>query len=375
MSRKTIVFCCNTLWGLVNFRGRVIRTLAEAGHRVVLVAPRDKTLSQVAALGAEFVDWDVAPRSTNPWQEALAVWRLARIFRRLRPDLAFQFTIKPVMYGALVASITGTPLIAVVTGLGYLFVAGRRRLAAAKALYRLTLRRAREVWFLNADDRRVFEEAGLTGGLCVRTLPGEGVDIDHFGEAPLPPVGNEADFVFLMISRLLKDKGVAEYAEAARLVRSRHPRARFKLLGPPYEGNGASVPLATVDAWSREGRIDYLGAADDVRPAIAQSHCIVLPSYREGMPRVLMEAAAMGRPAVATDVPGCRDVVASGRTGLLCRAQDAGDLARACEDMLERSPPAIAGMARDARAQAVERFDDRIVIDIYRSVVEALPNR
>ncbi|CAG1001452.1 galacturonosyltransferase [Burkholderiales bacterium] len=366
-TRKTIVFCCNTLWGLVNFRGRVIEALVRDGHRVVLVARRDVPVEQATVLGAEFVDWNISPRSANPVSEVMAIASLLSLYRRIRPDIAFQFTIKPVMYGAIVARLTGVRCLSVITGLGYLFLADNWKLRLAKILYRMTLHRSREVWFLNADDRSVFDLAGLTQGLQVRTLPGEGIDIGRFVPTPLPD--SNGRFVFLMIARLVKDKGVLEYAEAARRVKAAYPQAVFRLLGPAYEAKGMSVPAEAIDLWSAEGRIDYLGVTDDVRAAIADCHCVVLPSYREGMPRVLMEAAAMGRPAIATNVAGCRDVVTDGDTGLLCEPYDADSLAKACIRMMQQDRNRTETMAARARQTVAERFDDRLVIDIYRRAI------
>ncbi len=370
--RKTIVFCCNSLWGLINFRDRVIAALASDGHRVVLVAHPDIPVD-VARLGAEFVEWKLAPRGINPLREAAAVVRLWRIYRLLKPDLAFHFTIKPVIYGAVVARLARVRCISIVTGLGYLFLAENWRLRIAKALYRFTLQRSHEVWFLNADDRELFSSHGLTAGVAVRTLPGEGVDLERFARVPLPDA--TARFVFLMIARLVKDKGVLEFGEAAARVKAADPRAVFRLLGPSYQANDMSVEPALIDEWSSTGRVEYIGERDDVRPVIAEAHCVVLPSYREGMPRVLMEAAAMGRPAVATDVAGCRDVVLDRQTGILCQPRSADALAEACLRMLCLSREDIETMADRAYQSAVARFDDRNVISIYRDVVVRLCER
>lgn len=367
MTSKTLVFCCNSLWGLVNFRGRVIESLARDGHRVVLVARADIPVEQALALGAEFIEWGVTPRGVHPWGETKALYELVQIYRKLAPDLAFQFTIKPVMYGAIVSMLTGIRCVSVITGLGYLFLADNWKSRIGKALYRTTLHRSHEVWFLNDDDRGFFEVAGLIRGLSVRTLPGEGIDVDRFARAPLPQ--GDGPFVFLMIARLVKDKGVVEYAQAARIVRRERPDAAFRLLGPAYSANAASVSPESIQEWVNEGSIEYLGAADDVRPAITQSHCVVLPSYREGLPRVLMEAAAMARPVVTTDVTGCRDVVQDGVTGLLCKAQDAESLAQACLRMMDRDD--LGAMANRAHALARDHYDDRHIIELYNSVVEA----
>jgi glycosyltransferase involved in cell wall biosynthesis len=368
--RKTIVFCCNSLWGLVNFRDRVIEALVSDGHRVVLIAHPDVSLTKVARLGAEFVEWKLAPRGINPLREVAAAWSLWRIYRRVRPDLAFHFTIKPVVYGALAARFARVPCIAIVTGLGYLFLADNWRLRLAKALYRFTLRRSLEVWFLNSDDRELFSSKGLTAGVAVRTLPGEGVHLERFARSPVPDSSQR--FVFLMIARLVKDKGVLEFGAAAGLVRASEPRAVFRLLGPSYQANDMSVPRPLIDDWTSSGQVEYLGERDDVRPAIAESHCVVLPSYREGMPRVLMEAAAMGRAAVATDVTGCRDVVIDGCTGLLCEARSADSLAQACLRLLALGHEQAQTMGDQAYLSAVDRFDDRKVIAIYRNVIATL---
>jgi len=368
--RQTIVFCCNSLWGLLNFRGRIIAALARDGHRVVLVAPSDVSHDQARALGAEFVEWGVLPRSTNLLRELAAIRALRRVYRRISPDVAFHFTIKPVMYGAIVSWLTGAPCVSVITGLGYLFLGHDWKAGAANFLYRLTLHQSREVWFLNGDDHALFASKGLTNGLPVRTLPGEGIDVGHFTYAPLPP--SDERFVFLMIARLVKDKGIVEFLEAARRVRAMHPKAVFQLLGPSYSADAMSVPLSTIESWVRQGHIEYLGATGDVRPAIAAAHCVVLPSYREGIPRVLLEAAAMGRPAVATDVTGCRDVVRHGDTGLLCRPQDPESLALACIDMLSMPRESMASMGRRARSVVLEHYDDEAIITTYRQSIATL---
>lgn len=368
--RKTVVFCCNSLLALLNFRGRAIEALAREGHRVILVAHPDAPVERAAALGAEFVTWRLAARGVHPGREALAFLALRRIYRALLPDIAFHFTIKPVIYGALVARLAGVRCISVVTGTGYLFLTRPWRKRMAVLLYRLTIRRSREVWFLNADDRALFAAARITSGLAVRTLPGEGVELERFARAPLPDSAGR--FVFLMIARLVQDKGVVEFAAAARQVQAIDPGATFRLLGPYYTGNAMSIPPAVVEAWSKAGWVDYLGATDDVRPAIAASHCVVLPSYGEGMPRVLMEAAAMGRPAIASDVTGCRDVVVEGSTGMLCEARNPDALAAACLRMLSLPREDIEAMSDRAHRLAAERFDDRLVIAIYRSVVAGL---
>lgn len=368
LNAKTIVFCCNSLWGLLNFRGRMIEALVQDGHRVVLVASRDVPVEQVTALGAEFVEWTLSPRAMNPLSEAKAIFSLWQIYRHLAPDIVFNFTIKAVVYGGLVARLSSYKCVSVITGLGYLFLSENLKSRLGKLLYKATLHGSMAVWFLNNDDAAYFERHGLTAGVSVRVLPGEGIDIERFSTKPLPSVRDK--FVFLMIARLVKDKGIYEYAEAARAVKARHPQAHFRLIGPMYAANGAAVQQHEIDDWRREGIIDYRGSLEDVRGEIEQAHCLVLPSYREGLPRVLMEGAAMGRPAITTDVTGCRDVVVNRVTGLLCEAQNATSLAASMEEMLTADDQALQSMAAAARERVIREFDDRHLMKIYRATIE-----
>lgn len=345
----------------------MIEALVRDGHRVVLVASRDVPVEQVAALGAGFVEWKLSPRSMNPLGEVKAVLSLWQIYRRLAPDLIFNFTIKAVVYGRLAARMSNYKCISVITGLGYLFLTENLKSRLGKLLYKATLRGSTAVWFLNDDDAAYFARHGLTTGVPVRVLPGEGVDIERFSPRPFPSVRDK--YVFLMIARLVKDKGIYEYVEAARAVKARYPHAQFRLIGPMYAANGAAVQQDEIDEWRREGIIDYRGSLDDVRGEIEQAHCLVLPSYREGLPRVLMEGAAMGRPAITTDVTGCRDVVVHRETGLLCEAQSAASLATSMEEMLTADDQVRESMAEAARERAIREFDDRLIMKIYRATI------
>lgn len=223
---------------------------------------------------------------------------------------------------------------------------------------------------MNRDDLATFTEAHLLAHPDrARLLHGEGVDLEHFAPAPLP--GGDAP-VFILIGRLLWDKGVREYVEAARVVRTQYPKARFQLLGPLGVDNPSAIGQADVDAWVREGVVEYLGEAHDVRPYIAAADCVVLPSYREGVPRTLMEASAMGRPIVATDVPGCRDVVADGKTGLLCAARDSASLAARLTQMIGLGPAGRAAMGARGRQKVIDEFDEQHVVERYKTTIRAL---
>ncbi|KVT59163.1 glycosyl transferase [Burkholderia ubonensis] len=365
-----IVLVCNTAWAIYTYRHGLIRTLVARGAEVIVAAPGDRTVPLLEQMGCRYVPLSVASKGTSPREDLGTLAALYRHYRALQPHLVFHYTIKPNIYGSVAAWLARVPSVAVTTGLGYVFIQKSLAASIAKQLYRFAFRFPREVWFLNRDDLATFsDERLLAHPERARLLHGEGVDLEQFAPAPLP--AGDAP-VFILIGRLLWDKGVREYVEAARVVRAQHPRARFQLLGPLGVDNPSAIGRDDVDAWVREGVVEYLGEAHDVRPHIAAADCVVLPSYREGVPRTLMEASAMGRPIVATDVPGCRDVVADGDTGLLCRARDSASLAERVMQMIALGPDGRAAMGLRGRQKVVAEFDEQKVVERYTITIRAL---
>ncbi|MGU7782455.1 glycosyltransferase family 4 protein [Burkholderia sp. PU8-34] len=365
-----IVLVCNTAWAIHTYRHGLIRMLIARGAEVIVAAPHDRTVPLLEQMGCRYVPLTVASKGTSPRADLGTLAALYRHYRALNPHLVFHYTIKPNIYGSVAAWLARVPSIAVTTGLGYVFIQKSRAASIAKRLYRFAFRFPREVWFLNRDDLATFsDERLLAHPDRARLLHGEGVDLEQFAPVPLP--AGDAP-VFILIGRLLWDKGVREYVDAARAVRARHPHARFQLLGPLGVDNPSAIGRADVDAWVREGVVEYLGEAHDVRPHIAAADCVVLPSYREGVPRTLMEASAMGRPIVATDVPGCRDVVADGDTGLLCTVRDSASLAARIMQMIELGPAGRAAMGARGRQKVVAEFDEQKVVERYTITIRAL---
>lgn len=369
----TVCLVCNTAWAIYTYRHGLIRTLVAKGARVIVVAPRDRTFALLEQMGCRCIDLFVASKGTNPRDDLRTLRALHGHYRRIAPDIVFHYTIKPNIYGSIAARLAHVPSIAVTTGLGYVFIRKSRTALVAKMLYRFAFRFAREVWFLNRDDQAAFLDARLlVHPERARLLHGEGVDLEHFAYTPPPRTQN---FTFVLIGRLLWDKGVGEYVEAARVLRARYPHARFQLLGPAGVDNPSAIALEAVQAWQREGVIEYLGEAHDVRSHISNADCVVLPSYREGVPRTLMEASAMGRPIVATDVPGCRDVVTDGVTGLLCEARHASHLADKLETMLAMPYDERKAMGERGRAKIAEQFDETVVVARYLETLRALTGK
>ncbi len=363
-----VVMTANTAWNIWNFRRALVGALLEDGHRVTILSPEDDSVGQLRGLGAGFRPISISAKGLNP-AEGPGLFRAYRAeWHALAPDCVLGFTIKPNLFGAMAARAAGVPFIPNVTGLGTAFLTGGVLQFAAERLYSHAFRKLPVVFFQNADDRDLFIARKLAGAGQARVLPGSGVDTAHFMPAPLP----EGPVVFLMISRLIGDKGVREYAHAARILRAERSDAEFRLLGALGAENRSAIARHELEDWQREGIITYLGATDDVRPAIADAHCVVLPSYREGAPRTLIEAAAMARPLIASDVPGCRAVVDHERTGFLCAARDGNALADACRAFLALPQLGRQAMGAAARAKIVTEYDQERVIAAYRDALSEI---
>lgn len=364
VKKRTVVICANTAWNLGNFRAPIITSLLAAGHRVVAAAAKDGTEHRLIALGAEFRALPIQSSSRNPVHDCRLFLALVRLLVRERPAALLTFTIKPNIYGTLAARLTGIRAIPTVSGLGSAFLAEGVTGRLIDRLYRASFTRADAVFFQNDDDRDLFLKRNLVSGAQVRRVPGSGVDTEHFAVAP-PPV--HARPVFLFIGRLLWDKGVHEFVEAARIVGESGADAEFRMVGECGVDNPSAVPLSQVERWAADGTISYLGPTDDVRGAIAAADAIVLPSYREGLPRSLLEGAAMGRPLIASDVPGCRDVVDDGETGFLCAPRSAPSLADAISRMIALTPAERHATGLRARAKIERQYAVGRVVATYRA--------
>lgn len=369
--KDKIVIALNTTWNLVNFRSGLIRALMDEGFEVVAVAPPDDFVSRLQALGCRYEPMPMDNKGTHPARDALLAWRFLRFLMRERPDVFLGYTVKPNVYGSLAAHALGIPVVNNIAGLGAVFIRNNWLTRFVRLLYKIALSRSRHVFFQNDEDLHLFVEQGLVDAGKVGRLPGSGIDLSTFRYEPMLPLGNRP-FRFLLVARLLWDKGVGEYIEAARIVRRRYPEARFQLLGFLDVKNPTAVSSQQMNDWVNGGLVEYLGVADDVKPHLAAADCIVLPSYREGVPRSLLEAASVGRPVVTTDAVGCRDAVDDGVSGLLCRVGDAADLADKLLNMIEMSPEQRIKMGLEGRRKMEREFDEKIVIHRYLKVIQGL---
>ena len=364
MAKVLLVSRC--AWTLYNFRRGQMRALQDDGDILLCGgAAGDGYEARITEMGIPFVPLPVDRRSLNPVADIKLFWTLYRWYRRERPDVVHHFTIKPVIYGSLAARLARVPrIINTVTGLGYVFtseaVGPLRRLVELQ--YRAALGAAHYTFFQNSEDRELFLNRRIVRDEKAGLLPGSGVDTTHFSPRErLDPPREPASVVFLMIARLLKDKGLYEFVEAARLLKARYPQAEFQLLGARDDRNPTVVAAADLDAWQHAGTVRWLGEVADVRDAISRADVVVLPSYREGTPRSLLEAAAMSKPLITTDAVGCREAVDVGVNGFLVPVRDAAALADAMATLHE-DPGMRRRMGQAGRAKMVRQFEEKQVI-------------
>jgi glycosyltransferase involved in cell wall biosynthesis len=372
---KALLFA-NTDWYLFNFRLPLARALREAGVEVVLLSPDGRYGEKLRAAGFRWHALDMQRRSLNPFRELGLLAQIARFYRRESPDIVHHFTLKSVIYGSLAARAAGIPrCVNAVTGMGYVFAndALRARLLRPflTGLLRMALRGDRHRLILqNGDDRNAFTQAGLIASERIRLIPGSGVNTGIFKPAD-SPVPHRPALRVLFAARLLWDKGLSEFIDAAGKLHQLGLPVEFMIAGDPDPGNPASVPESVIQTWRNQGVVKLLGHVEDMAACLRGVDVAVLPSYREGVPKSLIEAAASGLPIIATDAPGCRDVVEHGVTGLLVPCRDAVALADAIHFML-RNADLRSKMGAAGRDKVLREFDERIVLgktlQVYREL-------
>lgn len=361
---KKVLLVANTAWSIFNFRFELVSSLISNGCDVSVIAPNDPSVDKLIEMGCDFIPISMSARGVNPITDLLLFFRLYFEYKKRSPDVIIHYTIKPNIYGSLAAALASIPSLAITTGLGYVFVKDNFISKIARFLYLVAFKFPRQVWFLNEEDRREFLSCKLVADENAFLLHSEGVNLTRF--SPQPVSASHDCFRFLLISRMLWDKGVDDFITAARKVKRSHPDVIFQLLGPCDVANPSAISRLQINEWVAEGVVEYLGVTDDVREYIANADCVVLPSfYREGVPRTLLEAAAMAKPVITTDNVGCRDVVLDGITGFLCAPHDANQLAECCQRIIAMPPINRELMGEAGRKFMQRKFDVNNVIDVY----------
>ncbi|MDP6942402.1 MAG: glycosyltransferase family 4 protein [Planctomycetota bacterium] len=368
-----IAIASNTAWSLVNFRLNLARALQVAGHEVIAIAPPGKESKQLESAGIKFIALPMDNKGANPIADLWLFLRLRRVLRKERPAVYLGYTVKPNVYGGMACQQLGIPSIHNIAGLGTVFIRNSWLTKLVRGLYRCGLRKAARVFFQNPDDLKLFTQHKTVSLKQAKLLPGSGVDTSWF--VPKKNLGKKSppQFKFLLSARVLWDKGIGEYAQAARCLLGEGRKVECQLLGFLDVQNRSAIPLEVISNWEQEGIIRYLGCADDVRAILAQADCVVLPSYyREGVPRSLLEAASMGKPLITTDAVGCREAVADGATGFICKPKSAVDLADKMRRMMDLPHDTRATMGRRGREKMKAEFEEKIVIEAYLQEVNLL---
>lgn len=367
-----IAICINSSWNIYNYRKGLVGFFLGRGDEVVAIAPRDAYSGLLVEMGCAFEELAMSASGLNPISDLYMTARLRGILKKHRPDVFLSYTIKPNIYGAIACGTLGVPSIGNVSGLGTTFLWKGYVKGIAVKLYSFGFKFSDWVFFQNRYDREEFARSVNIDLKKTSLLPGSGIDIGQF--KPTASARNDPP-VFLMLARAIIEKGVHEFAGAIKIVKSKNAEAKFILLGGHDEKCPRAVPKSCLDRWAKDGLFEYGGHVDNVQPWIERADVVLLPSYREGTPRTLLEAGAMGKPLIATDVPGCNSVVKDGFNGFLCKVKDSEDLADKILNFLSLPPARQSEMGRNSRKHIERVFDERIVIDRYSGKINELTIR
>ncbi|MCE1917413.1 glycosyltransferase family 4 protein [Enterobacter ludwigii] len=361
---KKVVLSANTSWYLYNFRKNTINQIIDAGHKVYIVAPYDDYTVKLQELGCVCINLKISGRGMNPIMEAKTLLSFTFIYFKLKPDLIFNFTPKNNIYSAMAAYFLSSKVVNNIAGLGTAFIGNSLSEKFLSFLYKISQRRANVIFFQNNEDMKIFIDKKIACNEKCKIIPGSGVDLERFR---YDCRNNDGVVKFILIARLIKEKGIPEYAKAAQTLKQKYgERVQFSLAGFIDENNPSAVSKDDIDYWHRNGVIHFLGKTDQIEKILKENDCVVLPSYyREGVPKSLLEAAAMGKIIVTTDNVGCRETIVDKKTGYLCKTKSTASLASALEKVLlmdhdERVKMGIAG-----REYIRKRFDEKIVINEY----------
>jgi glycosyltransferase involved in cell wall biosynthesis len=364
-----VAIVLNTSWNIYNFRMSFIRALQAMGHEIHAIAPQDDYTHHLIEAGCIHHQVKMDSRGANPIKDSALIFELWSIYKKIRPDIVLHYTIKPNVYGTLAATLLGIPVINNVCGLGTVFLKKNLVSFIALILYKIAFRFPKRIFFQNQEDLNLFIEKGLSPVHTADLLPGSGIDLEKF-----KPQGykRNSKFTFLLIARLITDKGIMEYIAAVKRLKAQGVDARFQILGAKDPEHKRGIKLQVIDEWIQSDTIEYLGTTNDVRQFIEKADCIVLPSYREGTPRTLLEAASSGKPIIATDVPGCRDVVSHNFNGLLCKLKDEVDLAEKMDMMSHLDDNTLKKFGENGRKKIESEYDESLVINKYVATISAL---
>ena len=367
MDSKIVLICSNYAWTIFNFRMNLIRRLKKEGFKVIVLTQFDGYENHIKKEVNRIEPLFISRKGINPFVDLITLFNFVKIFLVYRPHTVLLFTIKPVIYGSLAARLTKICSISMITGLGTAFIKNSWLTKFIKYLYKISLKSTKTIFFQNTDDKDLFVKNKIVKSKFCEITPGSGIDLDKFEQSALP---NKNDLIFLYVGRVLRDKGVEEFIDAAKMVKEKYPSARFQILGPIKSQNRTAISFQEIKKWQDKKIIEYLGQTDNVTHFINKALCVVLPSYREGTSRALLEAAAVGRPIIASDVPGCREIIDDGKSGFLCKPKDSEDLANKIEKMISLSHESRVNMANKGRLKVQKEYSEEIVLNYFINAIK-----
>lgn len=361
---KLVVLSANTSWYLYNFRKNTIKALIREGYSVATVSPADNYVPLLLSLGCSHHSIRIDRAGKNPLKDFITFLLYVYMYLKLKPCSVLNFTPKVNIYSSFACALLNIKYINNIAGLGTMFVSQSIFSRLVIFLYKISHKSATHIFFQNDEDQSEFEKLKIVNkGMSYSRLPGSGVDLEHYSVVQAPDDGVVR---FALVARLLPEKGIAVYADAARIIKDKYPNTEFHLFGPIDKNNPSAIDSEQLDLWVGSRLIHYHGMVDDIGERLANIDCVVLPSfYREGVPRSLLEAAAMGKPLITTDNVGCRDVVCDGYNGFLCKVRSKDSLAEKMIMMIEQGHDNRKQMGEASRLLVEEKFDENIVIGVY----------
>ena len=365
---QRIVVIENSLFSTYTMRDSLMKRLMKEGYEVYVLTHTNSFAAQVEKTGIKVIN--IGSGNLHPIKVSKYIYKLFTSLKRIQPDVVLTFSIRPAIWGNFITRYLKIPTITNITGVGPLFSSKNIAYRAARSIYRMALKKTPKVFFQNFDDMDLFIQYKFVKPERAERIPGSGVDFEKF--SPILINRKNKPFSFIFIGRLIKDKGIFEYVEAARIINTKYPNVHFGVLGPFWNQNLKSNTITKSDLqnWIDEGIIDYMGEKKDVRKFIAKADCIVLPSYREGTSNILLEAASMEKPAITCNTTGCKEIVEDGVTGYLCEVKNGPDLADKMEKMLLLSPEQREVMGKKAREKIIREYDKEIVLKAYLKAID-----
>jgi glycosyltransferase involved in cell wall biosynthesis len=363
-----IVFSSNVSWSIFNFRNSLLKAFLNNGNEIYTVANKDEYSEKLNNNNFNFTEIKFNNNNKNPFSDILLIIKYLKVYKKISPDVIFHNAVKPNIYGSIAASLLKIPVINNISGLGTVFIKKSISTYIVKLLYKYSQNRARQVFFQNSDDFNLFVTNNLIDKNKCKVINGSGSDIDYFSPTPKNKIFK--NFQFLFVGRLLFDKGIREYIEAAKILKQECLNVDFNILGPFALNNSSSVNKKEFNTWTSLKIIKYLGVTNDVKKFLINTDCVVLPSYREGMSKALIEASLMGIPIITSDVPGCRDVIENNVTGFLCEVKNSKDLAKKMKQILSLKKDKLIKMKLKSRERGIRLFDDKLIIKEYEKAVE-----